>query len=289
MKKIPMMLWACFFLNLFFLNADAPQRDATDAEKHYHRELINLFEKITPVYPEGWSEAERTERSELGRVTEGTEEGPMSLDYHWNCSNPGLQEEYQNQLNEKMNQFQNEKPQEVSEWEQKQASLSNELIEVSFKRNRIRQRQIQKELNELNTKISRYYDEQQNKNGSSTFFPEPPKDTYAEVDIKVNSFEWTFSKEIKIESEENGFIRIRDGKDGWKEDNRWIEGITYIFLGPWEIRDKKEEGAELKALIRKNIPHTKVQTIIIRIEGDKNRVQSILDSMPMEIFRNKID
>ena len=53
--------------------------------------------------------------------------------------------------------------------------------------------------------------------------------------------------------------------------------------------DKKEEGAELKAQIRKNIPHTKVQTMVIRIEGDKSRVQRILDAMPMEIFRNKID
>lgn len=288
MKKISIAFLSCFFLNLFFLSADAPQRDATDAEKKYHREMMTLFEKIKPVFPEGWSETDRTEYYELERVTQGTEEGPMSFDYQWKYSNPNLQENYQNQINEMMNQFENEKPREITEWEQRQASLSNELVDMSFRRDIIHQRQIQKELDELNAKISRYYDELQNK-GAVTSFPEPPKDTYAEVDIKVNSFEWFFSKEIKIESEEKGFIRIRDGKDGWKENNGWIEGITYLFLGPWEIKDKKEEGAELKAMIRKDIPYTKVQTMVIRIEGDKNRVQSILDAMPIDIFRRKMD
>lgn len=38
--------------------------------------------------------------------------------------------------------------------------------------------------------------------------------------------------------------------------------FKHLFLGPWELRDRKEKGAELKAMIRNNISHTQVKQLL---------------------------
>ena len=288
MNKRTVLFSSVFFLGLFILQADAPQRDATQDEKKYYSEMMDLFGSIRPSYPEGWTESDRTEKNDLERVTEGTEEGPMSFEYQWTASNPALQQEYEMKKNEMIDQFQNNKPQELIDWEARQSALSNELVDASMRRDFIRQKQIQKELDELNRKIENYYDQQQN-NGGGSHLPSPPQDTYVKLDIKVNSFSWNFSKEIEKESVEKGIIRIREGKEGWNDGNVWKQGATYLFLGPWSIADKNEEGADLTASLRRDIPHTRVQTIIIRIEGDKNRVRNILKSFQMDELKRKTD
>jgi hypothetical protein len=73
------------------------------------------------------------------------------------------------------------------------------------------------------------------------------------------------------------------------EDGTWEEGSTYVFMGEgWRLDEHgpAEDRMIMHFAERSNVPNTTVQAIIIRVEADAERAQSILRSIDWNMLNS---
>ena len=74
-----------------------------------------------------------------------------------------------------------------------------------------------------------------------------------------------------------------------KDTNRgWQEQVTYVFLGKgWELN--RDCGVYMNAAVSKSLPHTAVQTIIVRIQAAPERTKQIVREIDWEALKKVMD
>ncbi len=105
---LQLMLSFFIFSTVF---ADSETRQATQAEKEFDKTVLSVFSKSVPPGPDGWDQTGGTKiNKELDRVTIGTEENPLKVEYAIAWQDTKRIEDAQAQLNKELIQLSKNPP-----------------------------------------------------------------------------------------------------------------------------------------------------------------------------------
>lgn len=101
-----------------------------------------------------------------------------------------------------------------------------------------------------------------------------PEDVKLKVYLTANEFHEGFMAVPAGQSLMEGFPLVRVDNQG-HTGTGWHEGSSYVFLGNWRyVSDDNYTAMEADQVSGQ--PHTRVQTITVRVEGEKQRAQTFL-------------
>jgi hypothetical protein len=71
-------------------------------------------------------------------------------------------------------------------------------------------------------------------------------------------------------------------------DFGWQEGVSFVFLGPgWQLSGEGDE-AFMEALPRADLPHTRVQTVLVRVQAEEERARELLAAIDWKLLERLI-
>jgi len=268
--------------------SDGDSRSATQAEKDFYYLVMQTFAQAVPPGPAGWAMTEKTNLDELERVSVGAEQYPLSLSYKivWQdaarkqAASAAVEQAGAKVLEKTMADS------SVQEQTQKIEQLSQKMGAALERGDTVEAGRIQKELEILYQQLEKVYSAQDRELNKVRQAHEA-HDAKAEVTISANSFSEDFLTPFSQATPVAGKQAFRtEGKDD--SSYGWQEGITYVFLsGDWKL--KGEGGPSgLEASPRPGLPHTKVQTLVVKVKADQARAQKILEGLDWKALEKLI-
>ena len=116
-----------------------------------------------------------------------------------------------------------------------------------------------------------------------------PRDWNVTVEVRVNWFErWLDESAVELPSIGGARVFQKPAKiDAYSGD--WVEARTYVFMGDgWRLDEHgpAEDRMIMQFAERGDVPRTTVQAIIIRVEAEADRAQSILRSIDWNMLNS---
>lgn len=113
-----------------------------------------------------------------------------------------------------------------------------------------------------------------------------PHDVNVKITLTANSLSEGIYEEISPAPSIAG-AQVFRSVSKYIKDSGWREGTTYVFLGKnWKL--SRDAGTYVNATAIRGIPHTAVQTIVVKVQGDPNRIQQILNKIDWEALKRLI-
>ncbi len=100
-------------------------------------------------------------------------------------------------------------------------------------------------------------------------------DTRAEITVMANVTVESFMAPFAESEPVNGHPVYRTEGE-LDPDQGWQEGVSFVFLGPgWQLNGEGDE-AYMESLPESDLPHTRVQTVLVRVQAEEERARALL-------------
>ncbi len=270
------------FISVAF--ADGDSRRAAPEEKTWMLKVLKTFETALPKGPAGWRMVEKHDLNPLENVVQGQENFPMKVDYFIKWQD----DKKINASKSEMDQLLLKSAKKISsdttmkDYMARMDKLAKEFGKAIEARDTAKAEALQKEMEEMGKKAN------EKASGNNQAFDQQIRDiTPHDVELKVNLSANVFYREFgRMPSEQTVFegcpmIRIADEAD---TTQGWREGCTYVFVGDFKYV-RKDNTASMQADKIPGSAHTKVQTIVIEIRGEKDRAKGFIKQMNLNSIK----
>ncbi|MGA9750793.1 MAG: hypothetical protein WBS54_03295 [Acidobacteriota bacterium] len=252
--------------------ADGDTRPATAAERAFTGKVCRVFTAALPAPPQGWTLADSSEPTPPTAVA-GRNPRPIEVECRVVWQDAAKARAAQQR---EMEAFQAVKTDPALEAKQEKlqkqmGALSEQFGAAIQKNDAAGAKRIQDQLQSVSQELQKVLTAQ------SAGFTAAAKageihDVQAEVSLQANST-YTYLRRGTPESPQAGLPSYRMEPD---PKNTQEEGTTAVFLGPW--RASPQSGATaMQATSPAGTSTTSVQTLIVRVKGDKARARAILE------------
>ena len=103
-------------------------------------------------------------------------------------------------------------------------------------------------------------------------------DTRAEITVMANVTVESFMAPFAEDEPVNGHPVYRTEGE-MDPDQGWQEGVSFVFLGPgWQLNGEGDE-AYMESLPQSDLPHTRVQTVLVRVQAEEERARGLLGGL----------
>ncbi|MGE5530404.1 MAG: hypothetical protein ACM3X6_14855 [Patescibacteria group bacterium] len=103
------------------------------------------------------------------------------------------------------------------------------------------------------------------------------RDAKVRIDLKANILSEGIYEQIAPASSIAGGLVYRSPGE-YRSNTGWHEGCTYVFLGKnWKL--SRSGGTYVNYTPNKRIPHTAVQSIVVKVRADPSRARQILNGI----------
>lgn len=274
--------------------ADGQGRPATQAEKDYHARVLQVFAKALPPAPEGWQTSRQTEIRIPEVVGEGCEANPMPVEYEILWEDAARRDEAMEAMTQAGVQvLQKEAATDsatdsagnlagnsAKNMEAAYTALADELGKAADAGDHARVQSLTAELEAMAQKMRAVY-EKCDQELQAAMQEHEVRDIRASVFITTNRFSEHMSGSATEGEPVAGCKTVRH--EGYRDPHYgWAEGSTYIFMGhDWGV-DAGQEPAAMTAQVKPDVPHTEIQTIIVRIQASPERTEELISGMDWE-------
>lgn len=279
------LLYAVILLLLANVSAlaDGSSRKATVEEQGFHRRMQSVFTAALPAEPPaGWEMTERTEEAELEVVAEGIESGILGVEYSLEWTNLNLRQQKDEAAAARIGEVVQEKPvsdAQLQEYEQLAAKISDAAVAGDL----ATVQKLQQELERKSALINQSYSRMDLKINEIQR-EEETVDSYARIHLSAN----TLFRNLEEKAERitvAGYPAFRT-KGYHSSSNGWIEASTTVFLGGKWFTPAGTSTYQFAN--EENAPHTKLQSIVVRIEADPARTDTIVGQINWASLQREI-
>ena len=259
------------------VGADGDSRRATDTERSYYQHVATVLSQALPKGPSGWEKTRETEIRDPEYVVQGNERQPMPVDFDitWedaqrrDKASAGMVEAGAKVLET------HRAEQSTHDLEAELGRLAADLGKAMEKNDMAKVQKLQADLDVLGQKLQARYSAQDQAINAAMQAREA-RDIKASIRFSVNRFDETFDGPVHPEPPVAGAMTFR--MDGYRHPSYgWQEETTYIFMGRgWRL------DQSIPAMIAQpapGLPHTSVQTLVIRIQADPQRSRQLIQEM----------
>jgi hypothetical protein len=280
-------LWAgvmvCSLISAAF--ADGDSRRAAPEEKTWALKILKAFETSLPKGPEGWRMVEKSDLKPPENVVQGQETFPMKVDYFIKWQDDKRITASKSEMDRQMTKMaKNQAPDakmkaNVADMEK----LAKEFGKAIEAKDTAKAEALQKQMEEIGKRVN----EQASVNNQAVdrqIRDMTPHDVELKVSLTANVFYQEFAR---IPAEQTVFegcpmIRIADETD---TAQGWHEGTTYVFVGNFKYV-RKDNTASMQADKIPESAHTKVQTVVIEVRGEKDRARGFIKQMNLSSIKS---
>ncbi|MBN1905123.1 MAG: hypothetical protein JW927_08505 [Deltaproteobacteria bacterium] len=265
--------------------ADGDSRKSTPDEKAFTLKVFSTFENALPEPHDGWEMVGKTDIMPPDYVVSGQEEFPMRVDYFIKWQDSAKINAAKAEINQQLISI-TKKQNAVERMKESTAEmdrLAKEFGKAFETKDNAKIEAIQKQINEISKKI--------NEQGAADkkvidqkIAELTPHDIELRVDFSANLFYQQFMDIPAKQDVFEGCKIFRIDELGQTEQG-WREGSTYIFIGYFNYV-KQDSNPYMEAKPIPGILHTKVQTVVIRITGEKNRAQEFIKKMDLKAIKS---
>jgi hypothetical protein len=113
-----------------------------------------------------------------------------------------------------------------------------------------------------------------------------PHDVKVRIDLQANILNYGIYEQINpAVAIAGGQVYQSPGK--FDSNTGWREGSVYVFLGKnWKL--SRDGGTYMNTTATKGVPHTVVQTILVKVQADPTRAQQIIQKIDWEALKKLI-
>ena len=123
--------------------------------------------------------------------------------------------------------------------------------------------------------------------GEDTGFCPGGRDIRAEITVMANVTVESFTAPFAETEPVDGHPVYRTEGD-LDPDLGWQEGVSLVFLGPgWQLSGEGDE-ALMESLPQTDLPHTRVQTVLVRVQAEEERARDLLGGIDWKALEGLI-
>ena len=259
----------CILSSGWVLAEDAVRR-ATVLEQQFHQSMQELLAATLPAAtPEGWEVSGQTEMIDLEFVAIGTQPRPLTVEYYLEWTNVSQQQRAQEAALAKISEVTATPPvsdEQIEEYEQ----LAAEVAEAAAAGDSAAVKRLRREMEREAAVINKAFEAvdekiaEINRTAAAT-------DAYAGIYVIANRL----YQPLEPEAEQRvvaGYPACRS-KGGLSSSGEWEEGSTMVFMGGrWSAL---AGDSAFTFANDKSLPPTRLQSILVWIEADDKRAESI--------------
>lgn len=285
MTYLRRLLYAAILLLLANVSAlaDGSSQKATTEEQAFHRRMQSVFAAALPAEPPaGWEITERTEEDDLEVVAEGVESGILGVEYSLEWKNLKLRQQKDEAAAARIGEVVQEKPvsdAQLHGYEQLAAKISEAAVAGDLATVQKLQQELERKsalINEAYSRMDQKFNEIQRE--------EEAVDSYARIHLSANKLFHNLEEEAERITVA-GYPAFRT-KGYHSSSNGWIEASTTVFLGgKWFT---PAGTSTFQFANEENAPHTKLQSIVVRIEADPARTDTIVEKINWASLQREI-
>ena len=257
---------------------EGEERPASEAEKAFYRRVFETVAAAVPACgPPGWAVAEKTEYEKLDAVAVGTEKEPFWTSYTiaWQ-NNAALQAADAAMTAERariLARAEGVPPETAKRLEKLAAAVATAADQGDWPSVRRAQEEIDAIAERIDSGSGQFDSEQE-----EALLCHEARDARAEITIMVNVMVESFMDPFAETDPVAGHPVFRTDGD-LDPDYGWQEGVSFVFLGPgWQLSGEGEE-AFMEALPGVGLPHTRVQTVLVRVQAEEERARTLLEGL----------
>lgn len=282
-KCIGILILAVGVLGSVMAFADGDSRPTTKGERDFSLKVLMTVAKALPRPFPGYEVTEATNINPYQRTTPGIEKGPFPVEFQatwYHRAKAEAQKVKEDLALQKAAQEMKAGPnKDQAALEKKQMSLGTALGAAITKNNTAEAQKIQAEMEVNKQKLDKIYAEQDKKLQASMQAAKEVGVTMR-IDCQANQF-WIASPAAKL---------VKDapvaGIPVYRFEKQGQEDMTIALIGPWKEGGNASEPA--LAADKKPLPSLKVQTIEVRIQGDKATARRILEGTKWEAIQGLV-
>jgi hypothetical protein len=257
---------------------EGEERPASEAEKAFYRRVFETMAAAVPACdPSGWDVAEKTEYEKLDVVAVGTEKEPFWISYTIAWQNNAALQAAEAAMNAErakiLAKTEGVSPEAANRLEQLAAAIAAAAKSGDWPAVRSAQEEIEAIAERIDSGSGQLDSEQE-----EALLCHEARDARAEITVMVNVLVESFMAPFAETDPVAGHPVFRTDGD-LDPDYGWQEGVSFVFLGPgWQLNGEGEE-AFMEALPRADLPHTRVQTVLVRIQAEEERARTLLEGI----------
>lgn len=263
--------------------ADGNERPASQGEKNFHNSVIKTLAQAVPSGPVGWTQTnDTTQIKELERVGVGSEKYPFQIYYRiaWKNTNAIYEAEDKLQLELAKHTAPDPELKALN-------AQSNELIaqygQALEQKNNAEANRINMEMEALSQKMQAI-NARLDKEMEAVLIKMAPHDVEVKIVLNANvTSEGIYEEDFKPAASIAGGLTYRSA-GVYDPANGWSEGTTFVFLG----RGWRLNGNYMETTFNKSLPHTVVQTIVVKIQADPDRTPGIIQQIDWDALKKMV-
>lgn len=273
-----------FILSSSWVLADDAVRKATALEQQFHRSMQELLAASLPAdTPEGWEVSGQTEMTDLEYIAIGKQGHPLTVEYYLEWTNASQQQQAQEAALAKISEVTATplvSDEQIQEYEQlaaeiAEAAAAGETEEVERLRQEMEREAavINKAFAAVDEKIAEI-----NRTVAAT-------DAYAGISVIANRL----YQPLETEAEQlvvAGYPAFRS-KGFLSSSGEWQEGSTMVFLGGRWVASAGGSAFQFKS--EKGLPPARLQSVVVWIEADPKRAESIAGLIDWQALQAALD
>jgi hypothetical protein len=271
-----------------FLRADGEVREATKAEQDYSLWVYKTIDKALPAVPAQWTVTEKTEVKPDSFVSVGTGDQPMSVSYSLAAEDSKKLADSEAKMSESVQTYamahQDETQKMMDDVSPRIDALSKQMEEAIAKGDMAQLEKLQKELAKVQAPVQEKSDAMtRDLNEQAEKFKAGDARLRISVDVNREYRDLAgFSKENPIASHPVYWRAFSS------DDNSDYEGEMMVFAGAWKLALGSDDP-HMTTTWNLGLPYTVVQNMVIHVQGDKVRVQKIIESINWVMLGNLFD
>lgn len=258
--------------------ADGDSRPATAAEQAASLKTRTAMAKALPPGPPGWEEMDRTALAPENRVALDQETFPMSTAYFVRWQDRSRVAAADEKMEASLPAMSGlvAPDQEMTGLQARFETLAMEAAAAVEKGDMARFATLQQQMEALSLEINRKAGQSQESLDREIALG-TPHDVDLKVYLETNRFTEGFADPLSQTATMAGLPLVRAG-EGEQTRTGWQEGYTYVFLGDFSLKD--EDGpVRMEAMEKQGLPHTAVQTVVVRVQGEQARAMAFLEAV----------
>jgi len=280
-----------------------PVRSVTQQEQDFYRRATATIEVALPPGPAGWSLARQTAGKPPEPLAKGSDTQPLSLDYSVEWHDTERRRKADEEIAQALMSVAGPSDLSQTAIPTIPGDLMKRLDELTAEIMKAVAANDMAKMQALTEEASRLSQQMEAGNHTVGDPAQPaedaerrirrelsPRDWKATVDIVVNGFRMDLVcplNELPLPPIAGARVLQEEGMYG--EDGTWEEGSTYVFMGDgWRLDEHgpAEDRMIMQFAERGDVPRTTVQAIIIRVEAEADRAQSILRSIDWNMLNS---
>lgn len=283
-KPFGLLALAFFLSSHVFADPSGPTRATTPAERQFHQQMNANFQKVMPPIPQDWKLLSDNVTDPPGLVAAGSEKQPYQMNFFWAIERKDREQKTEAATATGAARLSRIETNEDGLSKSSEATLKK-LEVLAGKMDAAMERgdttavqKYQAEINTLNSAAMKMMDDEKAKAGySDEALQKMVADLGATVHININEPAFRMAPSAKP-------IAAPDGASlAYFEPNspgtNPAEAITYLFVGPWL---KTADPQELAGGLNSAKQHTSVQNLVIKIQAEKSRAQSLVKGLALK-------